>query len=292
MMADKEKMAIERLKTASEMSFARYGLPLNIQFSGGKDSEVLLHLAEISGIPFVVSHALTTADAPETVKFIKQEFHRLEDKGIECNISLPTYKGKITSMWQLIPMKLFPPTRLMRYCCEVLKESSTDNCFIATGVRWDESQKRQKRGIFETITKDVTKRTILNNDNDDKRLLFENCQMRGELVVNPIIDWTTEEVWDYTHTEKLPCNPLYCVFKRVGCIGCPMASKGRYKEFERYPKYKDLYIRSFDRVLERRRMLGKSNNSGWQTGRDVFHWWMEDGILPGQIEFDDLMEDK
>lgn len=27
----------------------------------------------------------------------------------------------------------------------------------------------------------------------------------------------------------------------------------------------------------------------WATGRDVFHWWMEDGVLPGQMEFDDLL---
>lgn len=25
------------------------------------------------------------------------------------------------------------------------------------------------------------------------------------------------------------------------------------------------------------------------TGRDIFHWWMEDGVLPGQMEFDDLL---
>lgn len=27
------------------------------------------------------------------------------------------------------------------------------------------------------------------------------------------------------------------------------------------------------------------------TGEDVFHWWMEDGVLPGQINLYDLMED-
>ena len=132
---------------------------------------------------------------------------------------------------------------------------------------------------------------ILNNDNDDTRKLFENCQLKAKRVVNPIIDWTDDEVWDYTHVEKIPCNPLYCEFKRVGCIGCPMASKSRWKKFARWQAYQQMYIHAFDRMLEVRKSRGLDNKTGWQTGRDVFHWWMEDGILPGQIEFADLMQE-
>lgn len=57
--------------------------------------------------------------------------------------------------------------------------------------------------------------------------------------------------------------------------------------------YQELYIRAFDRMLEERKRLGKMDGS-WRTGttgRDVFHWWMEDGVLPGQIEMDDLLQE-
>lgn len=68
---DLEQTAIERLKMASEMSLRLYKKPLVITYSGGKDSDVLLHLAEISGIPYEVLHSLTTADAPETVWHVR-----------------------------------------------------------------------------------------------------------------------------------------------------------------------------------------------------------------------------
>ena len=92
---DKEQKAIERLKTASEMSLAVYGEPLIITTSGGKDSGVLVKLAQASGIPFVVQHSHTTADAPETVRFIREEMHRLELLGIKCNIICFTYSRNI-----------------------------------------------------------------------------------------------------------------------------------------------------------------------------------------------------
>lgn len=80
--------------------------------------------------------------------------------------------------------------------------------------------------------------------------------------------------------------------ERVGCVGCPMAgTQGRQKEFSRYPKYQDAYIRAFDKMLEERKRRGKMQGT-WRagtTGRDIFHWWMEDGVLPGQMEFDDLL---
>ena len=64
-------------------------------------------------------------------------------------------------------------------------------------------------------------------DNDEKRQLFETCNLKGKMTVNPIVDWSDDDVWDYTHSERLPINPLYCEGqKRVGCIGCPMAGRG------------------------------------------------------------------
>ena len=51
-------------------------------------------------------------------------------------------------------------------------------------------------------------------------------------------------------------------------------------------------IHAFDRMIEERGRRGKLDG-GWNmgtTGIDVFHWWMEDGIMPGQISLDEYAE--
>lgn len=82
-------------------------------------------------------------------------------------------------------------------------------------------------------------------------------------------------------------NPLYeCGQCRVGCIGCPMAGDKRWSEFERYPKYKEAYIRAFERMLVERERRGLENKAGRKTGLKVFKWWMEDKNMDGQLAFD------
>ena len=61
--------------------------------------------------------------------------------------------------------------------------------------------------------------------------------------------------------------------------------KGRQFEFARYPTFERAYIRAFDRMLAER--IARGLPCDWQTGEDVFHWWMEDGVLPGQIGFEE-----
>lgn len=109
---------------------------------------------------------------------------------------------------------------------------------------------------------------------------------QGKTVFNVICDWSNDDVKDYIKEEHINLNPLYkCGFHRVGCVGCPMVGKGRYKEFALYPKYRNLYIRAFDRMLEVRKQAGLTTNT-WQSGIDVYHWWMEDNVLPGQLTID------
>lgn len=283
---DLEQKAFERLRLGELMSKQYYNKPLIICYSGGKDSDVIIQLAINSGIDFEVLHNHTTADAPETVRHIRDTFKRLELQGIKCTVEYPVYKGKRTSMWDLIPQKMIPPTRLMRYCCSVLKEKGGQNRAIATGVRWAESRARSKRGIYEDINHNKDKKIILNNDNDDKRLLFERCEKQAKTVVNPIIDWKEQDVWDYLKENNTPCNSLYeCGFKRVGCVGCPMAGKNRYEEFRSYPKYEQMYIHAFDRMLEVRRQNGKTSTrqNSWQNAYDVFRWWMEEDFNQYEI---------
>ena len=66
-------------------------------------------------------------------------------------------------MWSLIVKKKIPPTRLARYCCAILKETSCRNRMIATGVRWDESHARSQRSEFEVLGKTKKDRIGLND---------------------------------------------------------------------------------------------------------------------------------
>lgn len=289
-MSDLEHIAIERLKAASEMSLQAYQKPLMICVSGGKDSSVITELAIRAGIPLEFSHSHTTADAPETVRFVRSEFRRLEELGYRCTLNLPTYKGKRTSMWNLIVNETVPPTRWNRYCCRVLKETGGTNRFICTGVRWSESVSRKNnRGIYERLGSNKSSNIILNNDNDDRRMLFENCRLKGKRVVNPIVDWNAEDVYRFLEDAKSPMNPLYAEgYCRVGCVGCPLAgNKKREADFIRWPKYKRLYLQAFERMLIERKRRGKAFgvwDDGTMDANDVFNWWMEYNILPGQMD--------
>lgn len=131
---DFEKQAIDILQTFAETE------PYQLGYSGGKDSDVILHLAKKSGVPFTAMHNLTTVDAPETVRYVRSK--------AEVTIEYPKY-----SMWQLIVKHKTPPTRLFRYCCEELKEYSGKGKKLITGVRKAESRKRAENQGVVTFTK-------------------------------------------------------------------------------------------------------------------------------------------
>ena len=137
---------------------------------------------------------------------------------------------------------------------------------------------------------------VLTNDNEESRRMVEQCYKRHKTTVNPIIDWTDRDVWDFIHAENVPYCELYNEgFHRIGCVGCPMATKhGREIEFARWPKYKQAYLLAFDRMLTERQRRGKLDGS-WRMGttaQDVFNWWMEYDILPGQIDLFEESEDE
>lgn len=296
-MSDKEQKAIQRIKMASEMSLHHYGKPLVCTYSGGKDSDVMLELFKRSGIPFEVHNSHTTADAPQTVYHIRKVFRDLELQGIKCEIEMPMYKGERTSMWKLIPQKLMPPTIMVRYCCDIFKETGCANRFIATGVRWDESSKRKKRGEFEKLGKNYKENesfssVMLMNDNTESRRMNELCMQKNKMVVNPIIDWSYSDIWEYINCEHIcTCSVYDMGYDRVGCIGCPLTTrKRRLKEFSDFPEYKNLYLHAFERMLQERRRRGKETK--WKTAEEVFLWWMEDDNIPGQMSIDDYLGGK
>lgn len=259
-------------------------------YSGGKDSDVIRILADIAGVKHELHHNLTTVDAPETIRYIKSI----------PNVSIDLARdkdGKQVTMWNLIEHKGMPPTRFVRYCCDKLKEGWGKGRLKVTGVRWAESVKRKTGGALVNVHKTVRARKkadavgaeydenkygiVLNTDNDANRRFVEQCYRTDMTLLNPIIDWTDNDVWEFLHHYGCESNPLYqCGWKRIGCIGCPMkGSKGQKADFEAYPKYRDAYIRAFERMLMRCHEQGKAMD--WQTGEDVMAWWL--GEDPNQM---------
>lgn len=271
-----------------------------ISDSGGKDSSVLKHIAmkckEKYGLNFSIQHNHTTVDAPETVYFVREEQKKYKNMGIDYNILYPQ-----KSMWKLIVDHCTPPTRLMRYCCADLKEYSGNGEKLVTGVRKAESKNRKdNQGIvtFPKPKKELKVKTennenfqltnkggvvLLNLDNAHSRELVETCFRTNKTLINPLIDWDDEFLWWYIRNEKIELNPQYsCGQCRVGCVGCPMAGKERWAQFEKYPKYKNLYINAFAKMLIERKKRGLENRSQWKNAQCVFDWWMEDENIDGQ----------
>lgn len=294
-MSDLEQMGIERMKLAAKTSEKFYSKPLVICYSGGKDSDIILTLALRAGIDFEVVNSHTTADAPETVYHIRKRFRELQAAGYKATISHPVKNGRRVSMWSLIPEKRMPPTRMQRYCCAVLKETYGSERVICTGVRAGESYSRSKRAFFENIGRTKADRVGLDVeqaaevfDETGNRKMIEHCYQKRKAVFNPIIDWSDSDVWEYIEAERLDINPLYLEgWYRVGCIGCPMADRLRYKQFARWPKYKQLYLMAFEKMVERQKAAGKTRETKFTSAEAVFRWWIEDDTINGQMRLTD-----
>ncbi len=63
-----------------------------------------------------------------------------------------------------------------------------------------------------------------------------------------------------------------------------MAGKKRYRDFAVYPKYEQLYIHAFERMLQKRIKDGKAYKMPWHTGEDVFRWWMGEDFNQYRLE--------
>lgn len=256
------KTAIDRLQ-AFEPKEGYY-----LAFSGGKDSQCIYHLAKEAGVKFDAHYNHTTVDPPELVYFIRENYP-------DVIVEKPSM-----SMWELIVKKSFPPTRMIRYCCDYLKEGGGKDRIVVTGVRWAESVKRKNnRATFE-ILGNARKNKKLMNDNDEARKMFETCYKpeKNKRIVNPIIDWEDSDVWGYIKGRKLKYCSLYDEgFDRLGCIGCPLVKRSiREQEFERWPTYKRAYLRAFDKIAKHRVINGINNGkTAWNTGQEIFDWWME-----------------
>lgn len=316
---EKINKASDVLRLAAKMSATYYQKPLIVTYSGGKDSDVMLHIAEgcLKADEFEVLNSHTTADAPQTVWHIRKVFKDLNSRGIKATEHYPKdADGKQITMWNLIPRKKMPPTRVVRYCCKVLKETQTPNRICAVGVRRDESNSRKNRDVFglradrkadaKFWSLEHSKEVFTDAERERERYQLSpnehdpfDCQMitamkdKQDLIVNPIYEFTEADIWNYINENHIVVNPLYYPpynFNRVGCIGCPMATyTQRMKEFSEFPKYKTMYVNAFQRMLEMRAKDGNPIGE-WKDGEDVFNWYVEEykHNVKGQMSIADI----
>lgn len=278
---DKVQLAVDRLK-AFEPEEGYY-----IAFSGGKDSQCIYHLAKMAGVKFDAHYHVTSVDPPELVRFIKNNYP-------DVHFDYPRDKdGKVVTMWNLIPRKQMPPTRLARYCCEWFKESSGKGRLTVTGVRWAESANRaathdtinfigkpkqtQKYADENGIEYKINKKgsIVLNDDNDENRRMVEHCYRTRKTMLNPIVDWQDEDVWEFLNGNGIEHCGLYDMgYKRLGCIGCPMNTAAA-ADLSFYEKYRKMYIRAFDRMIENNKKNGIKMQENWTDGEGVMRWWLK-----------------
>lgn len=297
----KIEKSIAVLQTAATISKDWYGEPLIIAYSGGKDSDVMLHLALDAGIDFEVVYSTTTVDAPQTMAHISRVFRMLEERGIKTRRTKPVYKGKPVNMFSLIERKGIPPTRLIRYCCSVFKEASTPRRITAVGVREAESRNRRGRSDFSVRGRMKTdyKYFDLNHVQEAFKdakthdpvwdcTIVAAARKKKNLIVSPIYHWEDVDVWAFIQGRGIPYNSLYDMgYSRVGCILCPLARKAEKAMYEQnFPWMKENYIKAFDRMLERRKATGKKHDDTWADGEAVYRWWVEDDTIPGQMRLD------
>lgn len=216
-LADKERRAIKILR------MYRGDDPIEVSYSGGKDSDVILALTKMAGIPYRAIYKNTTIDPPYTTQHCK-------DNGVE--VVMPKH-----SFFELIAMNGYP-TMFSRHCCRYLKEYKVlDNA--VQGIRKSESTKRAARYKEPIVCRTYERKDVHAN------------------IYLPILEWNDKDVADFINVHGIKCHPLYydddgkfCVERRLGCIGCPLASGNGLEKFKEYPKMVKPWVRAGQKYLD------------------------------------------
>ena len=197
--------------------------PIELAYSGGKDSDVLLELAKMAGVEVVPIYRQTSIDPPGTTAHVKAN-------GVEVRRPKETMLAMIE--------RSGTPTMLRRWCCQRLKEYPI-HARVIIGVRRSESKARAERYSEP-----------------------EACRVYGKGVrvrqYYPLLWWSDEDVERFIAERGIKCHPLYYdengrfrVERRLGCVGCPMSQRGAREGFKKMPKLLALWLRSLRRYRER-----------------------------------------
>ncbi len=169
-----------------------YDGEIEVAYSGGKDSDVILQLAKEAGIRFRAIYRNTTIDPPGTIVHVGR-------MGAEILRPKETF-------FQLVAEKGFP-NRFSRFCCEKLKEYKVmDKCIM--GVRKSESSKRNERY----------------NEPTECRFYGRKTEANHVEAIYPILDWTDNDVLAFVEDRHLTLAPVYYTSRGGGKSTCRNAS--------------------------------------------------------------------
>ena len=189
---------------------------IELSYSGGKDSDVILELAKMAGIPYRAIYKATTIDPAGTIAHAKE-------MGAEVIRPKKTF-------FQLVSEHGYP-SRYARFCCSFLKEYKVCDRAIQ-GIRRSESRNRAERYKEPEMCRVYSAKEKVK-------------------VYLPILEWTDQDVEEFIKERDIKCHPIYYrggqfdVTKRLGCVGCPLQSrKKRIQEFKDNPKFLKAWIRA------------------------------------------------
>jgi len=254
----KVNKAIKTIQIAEPMALQYQDYGFHLAFSGGKDSQVIYELCKMAGVKFRPVMQVTTLDPPELMRFIRKNYPDVIMERPEINF------------YNLIIRKMALPTRRMRFCCAYLKEQAGAGTVTIIGIRRAESNKRAKRNELEISGHKYSNSLDQFNIDNKNQVLCING--KDKILLSPIIDWSTSDVWNFIRGHNLEYCELYDHgYSRIGCMFCPMASvKTKIKDRKRYPRVEKMIKKSIQELVEK-------NNYGSILNNDVdeiFNWWV------------------
>ena len=246
-LAEKIESAIALIRSFESQALTLSDDGFYVCFSGGKDSIVMAKLFEMAGVKYQLHYNNVTIDPPELVQFLKREY------------SQAIWHNPAKNLPMMMVDIGMPPTRLIRWCCLHYKEQGGIGTFKATGVRADESLRR--KGLWKQV---------------------QNERKGTGCILCPIVYWTERDVWQFIRNNDMKYCCLYDEgFKRLGCVGCPMAGNQRVAQFKRWPKHEAMWRRGFKAMFDKYKGLPKKNGGEraiekFPTVESLWDWWMED----------------
>lgn len=226
-------------------------------FSGGKDSQAVYHLCKLAGVAFKPYYSVTGIDTPETIHFIRENYP---------DVKFIHHKQ---NFFQLVEEKGLP-TIMRRYCCERLKEHFGAGQCVLTGVRAEESKKRSSYAAIEVFSRRKEHQNQPRKRDEEWLTLEEHQCIKGQdkIMIRPILNWTTEDVFQFLIFVGAKVNPTYEKHRRVGCMFCPFAPRWEIEYFETiYPLYRKRLLLAIERWGE------KNGFYGLNSAEEVLQWW-------------------